>query len=141
MNWGSVKKSVIIETDLEKAWTKISKIAKLDWLEGQKSTKFLGEKKTGVGAKRLISFEDGSKDEEHVVGWKPKEYFSYIAVSGLPLEAYHATISIEKNKTKSIKVTWESYFAAKTTKAEFDEFVEFLSNFYAQSLKNLREKF
>ena len=101
MNSGSVKKSVIIETDLEKAWTKISKIAKLDWLEGQKSTKFLGEKKTGVGAKRLISFEDGSKVEEHVVGWKPKEYFSYIAVSGLPLEAYHATISIEKNKTKS----------------------------------------
>ena len=141
MNSGSVKKSVIIETDLEKAWTKISKIAKLDWLQGQKSTKFLGEKKTGVGAKRLISFEDGSKVEEHVVGWKPKEYFSYIAVSGLPLEAYHATISIEKNKTKSIKVTWESYFAAKTTKAEFDEFVEFLSNFYAQSLKNLREKF
>ena len=141
MNSGSVKKSVIIETDLEKAWTKISKIAKLDWLEGQKSTKFLGEKKTGVGAKRLISFEDGSKVEEHVVGWKPKEYFSYIAVSGLPLEAYHATISIEKSKTKSIKVTWESYFAAKTTKAEFDEFVEFLSNFYAQSLKNLREKF
>ena len=141
MNSGSVKKSVIIETDLEKAWTKISKIAKLDWLEGQKSTKFLGDKKTGVGAKRLISFEDGSKVEEHVVGWKPKEYFSYIAVSGLPLEAYHATISIEENKTKSIKVTWESYFAAKTTKAEFDEFVEFLSNFYAQSLKNLREKF
>ena len=141
MNSGSVKKSVIIETDLEKAWAKISKIAKLDWLEGQKSTKFLGDKKTGVGAKRLISFEDGSKVEEHVVGWKPKEYFSYIAVSGLPLEAYHATISIEENKTKSIKVTWESYFAAKTTKAEFDEFVEFLSNFYAQSLKNLREKF
>ena len=141
MNSGSVKKSVIIQTDLEKAWTKISKIAKLDWLEGQKSTKFLGDKKTGVGAKRLISFEDGSKVEEHVVGWKPKEYFSYIAVSGLPLEAYHATISIEKNKIKSIKVTWESYFAAKTTKGEFDEFVEFLSNFYAQSLKNLREEF
>jgi len=141
MNSGSVKKSVIIQTDLEKAWTKISKIAKLDWLEGQKSTKFLGDKKTGVGAKRLISFEDGSKVEEHVVGWKPKEYFSYIAISGLPLEAYHATISIEKSKTKSIKVTWESYFAAKTTKTEFDEFVEFLSNFYAQSVKNLREEF
>ncbi len=141
MNSGSVKKSMIIQTDLEKAWAKISKIVKLDWLEGQKSTKFIGEKKTGVGAKRLISFEDGSKVEEHVVGWKPKEYFSYIAVSGLPLEAYHATISIEENKTKSIKVTWESYFAAKTTKGEFDEFVIFLSNFYAQSLKNLREEF
>ena len=141
MNSGSVKKSVIIETNLEKVWTKISKIVKLDWLDGQKSTKFLGEKKTGVGAKRLISFEDGSDVEEHIVGWKPKEYFSYIAVSGLPLEAYHATISLEKKSSKSIKITWESYFAAKSAKGEFDQFVMFLSNFYAQSLKNLKKEF
>ena len=141
MNSGSVKKSVIIETDLEKAWTKISKITKLDWLDGQKSTKFLGEKKTGVGAKRLISFEDGSDVEEHVVGWKPREYFSYIAVSGLPLEAYHATISLEKKSSRSVKITWESYFAAKSAKGEFDQFVIFLSNFYAQSLKNLKKEF
>ena len=141
MNSDSVKKSVIIETDLEKAWTKISKITKLDWLDGQKSTKFLGEKKTGVGAKRLISFEEGSDVEEHVVGWKPREYFSYIAVSGLPLEAYHATISLEKKGSKSVKITWESYFAAKSAKGEFDQFVIFLSNFYAQSLKNLKKEF
>ena len=141
MNSDSVKKSVIVETDLEKAWTKISKITKLDWLDGQKSTKFLGEKKTGVGAKRLISFEDGSDVEEHVVGWKPREYFSYIAVSGLPLEAYHATISLEKKGSKSVKITWESYFAAKSAKGEFDQFVIFLSNFYAQSLKNLKKEF
>ena len=95
MNSNSVKKSIIIDTDLDKAWSKISKIANLDWLDGQISTKFLSDKKTGGGAKRLISFEDGSKVEEHVVGWKSKKYFSYIAVSGLPLEAYHATISIE----------------------------------------------
>ena len=141
MNSGSVKKSVIIDTDLEKVWSKISKITKLDWLEGQKSTKFLGEKKTGVGSKRLISFEDGSDVEEHIVGWRPKEYFSYIAVSGLPLDAYHATISIEKNKSKSVKITWESYFASKSTKNEFEEFVKFLSSFYTQSLKNLKKEF
>ena len=141
MNSGSVKKSVIIDSDLEKVWLKISKIIKLDWLEGQKSTKFLGEKKSGVGAKRLISFEDGSDVEEHIVGWKPKEYFSYIAVSGLPLEAYHATISIEKNKSKSVKITWESYFASKSTKNEFEDFKEFLSRFYSQSLKNLKKEF
>ena len=141
MNTGSVKKSVIIESDIEKAWTKISKIIKLDWLEGQKSTKFLGEKKTGVGAKRLISFEDGSDVEEHIVGWKPKEYFSYIAISGLPLTAYHATISLEKNKSNSVKIIWESYFASESPKKEFDEFIDFLSNFYAQSLKNLKNEF
>jgi hypothetical protein len=141
MNSGSVKKSVIIDIDLEKAWSKISKITKLDWLEGQKSTKFLGEKKTGVGSKRLISFDDGSDVEEHIVGWRPKEYFSYIAVSGLPLDAYHATISIEKNKSKSVKITWESYFASKSSNNEFEDFVEFLSNFYTQSLKNLKKEF
>ena len=141
MNSNSVKKSIIIDTDLDKAWSKISKISNLDWLDGQISTKFLSEKKTGVGAKRLISFEDGSEVEEHVVGWKSKKYFSYIAVSGLPLEAYHATISIEKDNNKSVKVTWESYFASKSTKNEFDEFRKFLSNFYSKSLKNLKKEF
>ncbi len=140
MNSGSVKKSVMIDADLEKVWTKISKITKLDWLEGQKSTKYLSEKKSGVGSKRLISFEDGSDVEEHVVGWRPKEYFSYIAISGLPLNAYHATISIQKSN-KNTKVTWESYFASDNTKKEFDEFIKFLSNFYAQSLKNLKSGF
>ena len=140
MNSGSVKKSITIDTELEKVWTKISKITKLDWLQGQKSTKYLSEKKSGVGSKRLISFEDGSDVEEHVVGWKPKEYFSYIAISGLPLNAYHATISVQKSN-KNTKVTWESYFASDNTKKEFDEFIKFLSNFYAQSLKNLKSGF
>ena len=75
MNSGSVKKSVLIDAELEKVWTKVSKITKLDWLQGQKSTKYLDDKKSGVGSKRLISFKDGSNVEEHVVGWKPKEYF------------------------------------------------------------------
>ena len=139
MNSGSVKKSVVIDANLEKAWMKISKITKLDWLQGHKSTKYLSEKKSGVGSKRLISFEDGSDVEEHIVGWKPKEYFSYIAISGLPLNAYHATISLQESK-KNTKVTWESYFASDNTKKEFDEFIEFLSNFYAQSLKNLKSE-
>jgi len=141
MNSNSVKKSIMVDTDIDSAWAKISKIIKLDWLEGQKSTKFLGEKKTGIGSKRLILFQDGSKVEEHIVGWKPKQYFSYIAVSGLPLNAYHATISLEKIKAKSVKITWESFFAADSRKKEFDDFIEFLAAFYTQSLKNLKKEF
>jgi len=41
-------------------------------LEEQKSTKFLSQKKHGVGTIRLISFEDGSNVEEHIVEWSPK---------------------------------------------------------------------
>ena len=94
-----------------------------------------------MGSKRLISFEDGSKVEEHFVGWKAKEYFSYIAVSGLPLDAYHATITLEENNKKSVRITWESFFVANTKKKKFDDFVEFLSDFYVQSLKNLKKEF
>jgi len=141
MNSGSVKKTVIINADLDKVWKKISKITKLDWLQGQKSTKYLGTKKSGVGSKRIISFEDGSDVEEHIVGWASKEYFSYIAVSGLPLNGYHATISIQKISSKAVKVIWESYFASDSSKKSFDEFVEFLSDFYIQSLKNLKNGF
>ena len=140
MNSGTVKKSIIVNDDLEHIWSKISKITKLDWLDGQKSTKFLGDKKTGVGAKRLISFVDGSKVEEHITGWKTKEYFSYIAVTGLPLNAYHATISLTKIN-QLVKITWESYFASDSNKREFNEFMEFLSNFYSESLKNFKKQF
>jgi len=140
MNSGSVKKSVLIDAELEKVWTKVSKITKLDWLQGQKSTKYLDDKKSGVGSKRLISFEDGSNVEEYIVGWRPKEYFSYIAISGLPLNAYHATISLQESK-KNTKITWESYFASNAPKKEFEEFIEFLSEFYSKSLKNLKNEF
>ena len=57
---GSAKKNVIINTNIETVWKKLSKITKLGWLEEQKSSKFLSQKKYGVGTVRLISFEDGS---------------------------------------------------------------------------------
>ena len=87
---------------------------------------------------RKITFEDGNDVEEHVVGWKDGEYFSYIAVSGLPLRAYHATISMKKTG-KSIQITWQSYFnSEKMNKTEFSEFVTFLGSFYYDSLKKLK---
>ena len=73
---GSVKRSVMIKTNVETVWKKLSKITKLGWLEEQKSTKFLSQKKHCVGTIRLISFEDGSNVEEHIVWWSPKEGFA-----------------------------------------------------------------
>ena len=51
---GSAKKSVVIKASVETVWKKLSKITKLDWLEEQKSSKFLSQKKYGIGAIRLI---------------------------------------------------------------------------------------
>jgi len=135
---GSAKRSVIINADVETIWKKLSKITKLDWLEEQKSSKFLSQKKYGVGAIRLISFEDGSDVEEHVVEWSPKKSFSYIAITGLPLLAYLATITMKKTNRGSVKVTWQSYFVSNKKKKEFLEFSKFLNQFYTKSLQNLK---
>ena len=132
-----IKKSVVVRTDINNAWDCISKISSLNWLENQKSTKFLSQKKRGIGAARLISFEDGSVVEEHIVGWHPKKYFSYIATSRLPLNSYHATISMNKIEN-NVKITWESYFSSSGQKSDFHTFTKFLSQFYISSLKNLK---
>ena len=135
---GSAKRSVMIKANVETVWKKLSKITKLGWLEEQKSTKFLSQKKYGVGAIRLISFEDGSDVEEHVVEWSTKKGFSYIAITGLPLLAYLATISMKKASNGRVKVTWQSYFVSDKKKKEFLEFSKFLSRFYSKSLQNLK---
>ncbi len=126
---GTAKRSVIIKASVETVWKKLSKITKLDWLEEQKSSKFLSQKKYGVGAIRLISFEDGSDVEEHVVEWSTKKGFSYIAITGLPLLAYLATISMKKVSSGRVKVTWQSYFVSDKNKKAFLEFSKFLNKF------------
>ena len=135
---GSAKRSVMIKASVETVWKKLSEITKLGWLEEQKSTKFLSQKKYGVGARRLISFEDGSNVEEHIVWWSPKEGFAYIAITGLPLVAYLATISMKKAASGRVKVTWQSCFVSDKKKKEFLEFSKFLSQFYLKSLQNLK---
>ena len=133
----SIKKSVVIKSSIDDVWNHVSKITSLSWLEGQKSTKFLSTKKRGVGAIRLISFEDGSNVEERIVGWHPKKHFSYIATSGLPLNSYHATISMNKIES-GVKIVWESYFSSNEEKSGFHTFTKFLSQFYVSSLRNLK---
>ena len=139
---GIVKKSILINATRDKVWKKISNIAGLsEWVLDVKKTVYLSKIKRGIGAIRNITFEDGSKIEEHVVAWENKKYFSYLAVNGLPLRVYHATISIEPQTRKSMRVTWQSYLnSKKMTKKEFAEFVSFLGSFYQSSLENLKSK-
>lgn len=138
---GNIKKSIIIQTSAKSTWSKISNIIGLPtWVVGVKKTRFLSKTKRGLGAKRLLTFDDGNKVEEYVVSWKNNISFSYIAVSGLPLQGYHATLLIKKINKKSIRLTWESFFDSnKTSKHEFNEFVTTLGEFYFTSLQNLKK--
>ncbi len=139
---GMVKKSVLINASCDKVWRIVSNIAGLpDWLIQVKKTVYLSKTKRGVGAVRNITFDDGNQIEEHIVSWNEKKSFSYIAVTGLPLRLYHATISLQSKTAKSTKITWQSYLnSKKMTKKQFNEFVSFMNDFYHASLKNLKLK-
>lgn len=139
---GMVKKSIMIKVPHDKVWHKISNIVGLpNWLIDAKKTVYLSKAKRGVGAIRNITFDDGNQIEEHIVAWDDKKSFSYIAVTGLPLRIYHATISVQNQSPKLTKVTWQTYLnSKKMTKKQFNEFVSFLNDFYKASLKNLKLK-
>ncbi len=137
---GSVKKIIMIKASKDKVWRKISNISGLPtWVVDVKKTVYLSKKKRDIGAIRLITFAYGSKIEEHVVAWKDKEYFTYIATEGLPLRAYVATISIKVKSKNLIQLTWQSYLnSEKMSEKQFWEFLAFMGSFYEASLENLK---
>ena len=136
---GTVKKSVLVHVTNDEAWEKISNVVDLFWVLDVQKTVFLSEIKRGIGTIRKITFDDGNNVEETIVGWNNGNYLSYIATSGLPLRAYHATISISPLGKKLMKVSWQSFFnSEKMTKKEFSEFLNFMNLFYKNSLSNLK---
>jgi len=137
----SIKKSITIKASKEKVWLKVSNIVGLSsWVTDVKKTVYLSKKKRGVGAIRKITFSDSNTIEEHIVAWKEDEYFTYIAIDGLPLRAYVATISVKQKNKKIIQLTWQSYFnSKKMSRKQFIEFVTTMGTFYDVSLKKLKQ--
>ena len=137
---GSVKKTITIKASKEKVWRKISNIAGLSsWVIDVKKTTYLSKKRRDVGAIRMITFTDGNTIEEHIVAWKEKEYFTYVATYGLPLRVYVATIAIKSKNKKTTRLTWQSYFNSKKMSVkQFLKFVTFMGTFYEASLENLK---
>jgi hypothetical protein len=121
-------------------WNEISNFVGLaEWVVDVKKTEFLSKTKQGVGAARKISFTDGSNVVEYAVGWQDGKLVSYIATSGLPLDGYHATLSIsQKEKTR---LRWTSFLISNgSDKKQFEEFLTFIESFYAESLKKLKTR-
>lgn len=135
----TVSQSVTVGVPSTRAWREIGNIVGLaDWVTGVKKVEFLSGIKHGIGASREILFSDGGKVIEYVVGWKSGEYISYIATSGLPLDGYHATLSVFP-KGKGVQITWMSFLISRgPDKKQFEEFLEFIESFYEKSLDNLK---
>lgn len=137
---GSVKKTITIKASKEKVWRKISNISGLSsWVIDVKKTTYLSKKRRGVGAIRKITFTDGNTIEEHIIAWKEKEYFTYVATYGLPLRVYVATIGIKSKNKKTTQLTWQSYFnSKKMSMKQFLKFATFMGTFYETSLENIK---
>ena len=137
---GTTNTSTTIHVSKQILWKKISNIIDLDWLQEIKKTTYITKKMVDIGAGRKLEFQDGSIINEYIVGWNNEQYFSYIATTGLPLRAYHSTISLTSLTKKSVRITWESYFNSELmTKNQFDEFCSFIELFYKNSLKELKD--
>ncbi len=137
---GIVSQSVVINASAAALWKIIGNYTGLaDWVIDVKKTDSISKIKNDFGAVRDITFADESHVIEYAVGWKDGEYLSYIATSGLPLDGYHATISISQ-KIKSSQVKWESFLISQDSeKKKFSEFLEFMDSFYFKSLERLKE--
>ena len=110
------------------------------WLQDvAKSTLYLAALQFSFGAGRIISFDAGNSVKEIITGWKKGEYLSYVALSGLGISAYHATISLKPVRGKT-RITWESVFADKDGKI-VDNFKKEIGEFYSKSLRALRKGF
>jgi hypothetical protein len=140
-HYTTVSRSITIDVMPNTVWCKISNIVGLtDWVLDVKKTEFLSKTRHGVGAIRRLTFLDGTQVTEYVVGWQPEAYFSYIATSGLPLDAYHATLSVHP-RGKSTQLVWTTFLISDSSdKKQFEEFLSFIEKFYEVSLQNLKAK-
>ena len=136
---GTIRRGIAIRAPAKKVWGELGRVAGLArWAAGVESTILTSEKRRGVGAVRVITFENGDTVEEHVVAWESGSRFTYVATDGLPLRAYVATISLTPGK-RSVRVTWQSYLSSQEmSKKQFSAFLASMGSFYEESLGNLK---
>ena len=137
---GSVKRSVTAKVPRPHAWRIVGDITSLPkWVVGVKGCRLAGRARRRIGAIRVLDFDDGNTIEEHVIAWNDGEWFSYVAVSGLPLRAYVATISLRDVSREATRITWQSYMNSESMRQEkFASIVESMEALYADSLANLK---
>ena len=139
---GVVKRSVAIHCTREKVWRTISNITNLpQWASGVKKTVLKSKIKRGVGAIRDVILDDNIVLEEHIVDWRNGHSFSYVAVTGMPIRTYFATLSIKTRNRSYVTLTWSCYInTKKITSDEFMQLKSDLDSLYKTSLKNLKSK-
>lgn len=138
---GTVTRSVVVHVSPKKAWRRLSEIGNLArWIVGIKKCVITSKKRKGVGATRLITFNDDSVIEEQIVIWNSGNSFSYLVIGKiLPFRAYFATLSIKPLGRNLTKVTWSGYIGTNNvTKAQFKKTISKYDLLYKSSLPRLK---
>ncbi len=138
---GMVTRSVVVHVSPQRAWRKLSDIANLPkWIVGIKKCVITSKKRKGVGATRLITFQDGSLIEEQIVIWNSPKSFSYLVTGEtIHFRAYFATLSIKPLGKNLTKITWSGYIGTNNvTRSKFKKAISKYDLLYKSSLPRLK---
>lgn len=138
---GTVTRSVVVHVSPQRAWRKLSDIANLPkWIVGIKKCVITSKKRKGVGATRLITFQDGSLIEEQIVIWNSPKSFSYLVTGKtIHFRAYFATLSIKPLGKNLTKITWFGYIGTNNvTRSKFKKAISKYDLLYKSSLPRLK---
>jgi mxaD protein len=109
-----VKDSIEINAPADKVWATVGNFGNVSWLPGIAKTELVEGKADEVGAKRVLTLDDGGKVNETLTSYdaEGKTLKFEITESVLPLRDFGATIKVEAAGDKSI-VTWRTMFKRK----------------------------
>lgn len=138
---GTVTRSVVVHVSAQRAWRKLSEIGNLArWIVGIKKCVITSKKRKGVGATRLITFQDGSLIEEQIVMWNSGKSFSYLVTGKtIHFRVYFATLLIKPLGKNLTKVTWSGYIGTNNvTRSKFKKTISKYDLLYKSSLPRLK---
>ena len=138
---GTVTRAVAVHVSPQRAWRKLSEIENLArWIVGIKKCVITSKKRKGIGATRLITFQDGSLIEEQIVMWNSGKSFSYLVTGKtIHFRAYFATLSIKRLGKNLTKITWSGYIGTNNvTRSKFKKTISKYDLLYKSSLPRLK---
>ncbi len=135
-----ISHDITINAESNIVWQRLRDIRSMkDWAVGVTDVKYTTTKRFGVGAGRVIVFENADDVEEYMIQWS-RFSFTYIATRGLPLCAYMASINVI-DESDHTRVNWQSFLKSEdTTRSKFDKTVKDMKMFYQDSLAKLKSE-
>lgn len=110
-----VSKSLRVNVPSEKIWEVLNDFSSVErFATTIKSSPIVGDKKSGLGAKRLCTFENDSSLVEEIIDYQEGRSIKVeISDFALPLKSMHAEMGVEKIDANSSEIFWSADFVVK----------------------------